>query len=151
MLAQQFHTAVAAARTGPELDELARGLWRAHAEGRLADADAQALSEAIKARGAALAAKAAGGHELGYGVAPTLRAAASVARLPVADLGRSVRMGRPKSCLPLRRCHRVIAKRLRAALHARDLLRHVTHCNRHGSGRPPLRKIDCKKLYQPFG
>ena len=60
MLAQQFHTAVAAARTGPELDELARGLWRAHAEGRLADADAQALSEATKARRAALAAKAAG-------------------------------------------------------------------------------------------
>ena len=59
MLAQQFHTAVAAARTGPELDELTRGLWRAHAEGRLADADAQALSEAIKARRAALAAKAA--------------------------------------------------------------------------------------------
>ena len=48
MLAQHFHTAVAAARTGPELDELARGLWRAHAEGRLADADAQALSEAIE-------------------------------------------------------------------------------------------------------
>ncbi len=46
MLAQQFHTAVAAARTGPELDELARRLWRAHAEGRLADADAQALGEA---------------------------------------------------------------------------------------------------------
>ncbi len=61
MLAQQFHTAVAAARTGPELDELTRGLWRAHAEGRLADADAQALSEAIKARRTALAAKAAAG------------------------------------------------------------------------------------------
>ena len=60
MLAQQFHTAVADARNGPELDDLARGLWRAHAEGRLADADAQALSEAIKARRAALAAKAAG-------------------------------------------------------------------------------------------
>ena len=64
MLAQQFHTAVAAARTGPELDELARGLWRAHAEGRLADADAQALSEIIKARRAALAAKAADGLAL---------------------------------------------------------------------------------------
>ncbi len=60
MLAQQFHTAVASARTGPELDELARGLWRAHAEGRLADADAQALSETINARRAALAAKATG-------------------------------------------------------------------------------------------
>src|SRR5208337_2266344 len=58
MLAYQFHTAVAATRTGSELDELARGLWRGHAEGRLADADAQALSEAIKARRAALAAKA---------------------------------------------------------------------------------------------
>src|SRR5271157_4012984 len=41
-------------------------------------------------------------HQLGHRVAPTLRVAASVARLLVADLGRSVRMGRPKSRLPLR-------------------------------------------------
>jgi hypothetical protein len=57
MLADQFLEAAAGARTLAALDELARKLWRAHAEGHIADADAQALSESIEARRAALAGK----------------------------------------------------------------------------------------------
>ena len=41
-------------------------------------------------------------HQLGDRVAPSLRAAAPVGGLAVSDLRRSVRMGCPKSCLPLR-------------------------------------------------
>jgi hypothetical protein len=41
--------------------------------------------------------------QLGHGVAPSLQAAAAVARSPVADLGASVCMSRPKSCLPFGR------------------------------------------------
>ena len=55
MLADQFLEAAAGARTGASLDELARKLWRAHAEGHLTDADVEALSEAVEARRAALA------------------------------------------------------------------------------------------------
>ena len=58
MLADQFLEAAAGARTGAALDELARKLWRAHAEGHIAEADAEALSESIEARRAALAGKA---------------------------------------------------------------------------------------------
>jgi hypothetical protein len=54
MLADQFLEA-AAAHTGAALDELARKLWRAHEEGHLADADAEAASEAVQARRDALA------------------------------------------------------------------------------------------------
>ena len=55
MLANQFLEAAAGARTGAALDELACKLWRAHAEGHLADAEAEAISEAVEARRAALA------------------------------------------------------------------------------------------------
>ena len=55
MLADQFHEAADGARTGAALDELARKLWRAHAEGHLTDADAEAASEAVQARRAVLA------------------------------------------------------------------------------------------------
>ena len=57
MLADQFLEAAAGARTGAALDELARKLWRAHGEGHIADADAEALSESIEARRATLAGK----------------------------------------------------------------------------------------------
>jgi hypothetical protein len=57
MLADQFPEAAAGARTAAGLDELARKLWRAHAEGHIAEADAEALSESIEARRAALAGK----------------------------------------------------------------------------------------------
>ena len=50
MLANQFLQAADGARTPAVLDELARKLWRAHAEGHLADADAEAISEAVEAR-----------------------------------------------------------------------------------------------------
>ena len=55
MLADQFLEAADGARTEAALDELARKLWRAHAEGHLADAEAEAASEAVEARRAALA------------------------------------------------------------------------------------------------
>ena len=55
MFAAQFHEAAAAARTTAALDETARLLWRAHAEGQIADADAEAVAEALQARRAAFA------------------------------------------------------------------------------------------------
>jgi AraC-like DNA-binding protein len=55
MLAEQFHAAASRARTTASLDETARLTWRAHAEGKLADADAEAVSEALQTRRAVLA------------------------------------------------------------------------------------------------
>jgi hypothetical protein len=55
MLADQFLEAAAGARTGAALDELARKLWRAHGEGCILDADAEAVSEALEACRAVLA------------------------------------------------------------------------------------------------
>ena len=55
MLADQFAAAAAAARNTHAVDEIARLTWRAHAEGQLAEADAQAVSEALQARRAAFA------------------------------------------------------------------------------------------------
>jgi Helix-turn-helix domain len=59
MLAEQFHSAAFTARTTASLDETARCLWRAHAEAQIPDAEAEAISEAIEARRAALAGKQA--------------------------------------------------------------------------------------------
>ena len=55
MLAEQFLAAAAGARNSTALDETARLLWRAHAEGNLADAEAEAIGEAVQARRATLA------------------------------------------------------------------------------------------------
>jgi hypothetical protein len=55
MLANQFHEAVAAARNTAALDNTARLLWRAHAEGQIADADAEAIAGAVQARRTAFA------------------------------------------------------------------------------------------------
>ena len=57
MLAEHVRTAAAGARTIASLDDTARLLWRAHAETQIPDAEAEALSEAIEARRAALAGK----------------------------------------------------------------------------------------------
>jgi hypothetical protein len=57
MLAEHFRTAAAGARTNAALDETARLLWRAHAEAQIPDDKAEAISEAIEARRAALAGK----------------------------------------------------------------------------------------------
>jgi hypothetical protein len=57
MLADQFHSAASRARTTASLDETARRLWRAHAEAQIPDAEAEAISEAIEGRRAALAGK----------------------------------------------------------------------------------------------
>ena len=59
MLANQFHEAVAAARNTAALDNTARLLWRAHAEGQIDDADAEAVSWAVQARRAAFSQRAA--------------------------------------------------------------------------------------------
>jgi AraC-like DNA-binding protein len=57
MLAEQFTAAAAAARNTAAVDEIARLTWRAHAEGQIPDAEAEAISEAIEARRAALVGK----------------------------------------------------------------------------------------------
>ena len=49
MLAEQFAAAVAGAKTTPQLDSVARMLWKANAEGAIADADAEAIAEAVQA------------------------------------------------------------------------------------------------------
>lgn len=49
MFADELHRAVATA-TGPQLDQLAREIWRAHASGVLNDDQAQAAAEAVNAR-----------------------------------------------------------------------------------------------------
>ena len=50
MLAEQFHAAAAAAKTTVAVDEIARLTWRAHAEGQLQDAEAEAVSASLQAR-----------------------------------------------------------------------------------------------------
>ena len=54
-LADQFLEAAAAARTGSAVDEVSRLPWRAHAEHKISDADAKAISEAVQTRRAAQA------------------------------------------------------------------------------------------------
>lgn len=50
MLHDQFHAAVAAARSPKALDEIARLCWRAHAEAQLSEIEAEAVAEAVQAR-----------------------------------------------------------------------------------------------------
>jgi hypothetical protein len=54
MLSEQFRHAISAARTGERLDDIARKLWRARAEGQLDDAETSALDEALNSRRAVL-------------------------------------------------------------------------------------------------
>ena len=54
MLVDQFGAAVAAARTTAALDEAARLLWRAHAEGHLDDGAAESLAAAVQGRRGAI-------------------------------------------------------------------------------------------------
>ena len=54
MLAQQFHEAVAAARSRAGIDDISRLVWRALAEGHLNEIDAEAISVAIEARRASM-------------------------------------------------------------------------------------------------
>jgi Helix-turn-helix domain len=55
LLAAQFQAAADRSRTPAILDDLARQLWRAHAEDQIPDAEAEAASAAIAARRAVLA------------------------------------------------------------------------------------------------
>lgn len=59
MLSDHFAAAAAAAGNSTALDNVARLLWRAHAEGALDDAAAEAVSDALQGRRAALAMKIA--------------------------------------------------------------------------------------------
>lgn len=54
MLAQQFHKAVATARSRAGIDDISRLVWRALAEGHLNEIDAEAISAAVEARRASL-------------------------------------------------------------------------------------------------
>ncbi len=56
MLAEQFHAAATAAKTTAAADEIARLTWRAHAEGQLADVEAEAVAKALQSRRTAFAA-----------------------------------------------------------------------------------------------
>jgi len=76
MLAHQFHEAIAAARNTAALDNTARLLWRAHAEGAIADTDAEAVAEAVQSRRAVFSRPPAG-------VALSQAAPASARRKPV--------------------------------------------------------------------
>lgn len=58
MLADQFAAAVAAARSPKALDEIARLIWRALAEGQIPETEAEAISEAVEARRAVWRSKA---------------------------------------------------------------------------------------------
>jgi hypothetical protein len=80
MLANQFLEAAAGVRTAAALDELARKLWRAHAEGHIADADAEALSESIEARRATLAGKVVWDTQISQIAASGLRRVSGRAR-----------------------------------------------------------------------
>jgi len=60
MLAEQFLAAASGARTSAAVDETSRLLWRAHAEGHIADADAEAVSEALQARRTAITGQGGG-------------------------------------------------------------------------------------------
>jgi len=62
MLADQFIAAASGAANSHALDQISRQLWRVHAEGHIAEADAEALSESIEGRRAALAGKVVLGH-----------------------------------------------------------------------------------------
>ncbi|HMD61276.1 MAG TPA: hypothetical protein VKG78_07575 [Opitutaceae bacterium] len=55
MLADQFAAAAAAAENTHAVDEIARLTWRAHAEGQLADTEAEAISEVLQGRRATFA------------------------------------------------------------------------------------------------
>jgi Bacterial regulatory proteins, gntR family len=59
MLAEQFAAAAAAARNTAAVDQISRLTWRAHAEGHILDAEAEAISEALQGRRAAFATKKA--------------------------------------------------------------------------------------------
>jgi hypothetical protein len=112
MLTNQFLEAADGARTGAALDELARKLWRAHAEGHIAEADAQALSESIEARRAALAGKvvwdtqispkAASGLPRGSAPRPTREKVFGLGRPRALDRNAKVRIMHWARCLSRR-------------------------------------------------
>lgn len=91
MLAQQFHTAVTAARSRAGIDDISRLVWRALAEGHLNEIDAEAISVAVEARRASMRCR---GAEAGYrpSTSPAGGLARSHCRSP--DRERSIRRRR---------------------------------------------------------
>src|SRR5260370_5477500 len=73
MLADQFAAAAAVARNTAAVDEIARLTWRAHAEGHILDADAEAISEALQGRRAAFAARGTQQRALSSPISPSAR------------------------------------------------------------------------------
>ena len=63
MLADQFSQAATGARTFLQLEEISRLLWRAHGEGQIPDAAAQAVSEVIEGRRATISERTAYGRQ----------------------------------------------------------------------------------------
>ena len=90
MLADQFVEAVTRSGTPAVLDELARKLWRAHAERQIDDDGAEVVSAAIEARRAALAGRPA---------SETRRSPKAVLGLPGASRRREkvFGLGRPRA------------------------------------------------------
>ena len=95
MLADQFHDAATAAPTTAAADELARKLWRAHAEGILTDADAKDISEALQTRRAALSGQEAGTHQPQQKA--VLRLPRALRRLSARPREKMFGMGRPRA------------------------------------------------------
>ena len=91
LAAEQFTTAIAAARSTAALDSVARLLWKAHAEGQIADADASAAAEAVQARRAGFARPAAG-------VALASAVPASARRRPPRSPDRQASLERRRRC-----------------------------------------------------
>jgi Helix-turn-helix domain len=92
MLAEQFHVAASKARTTASLDETARLTWRAHAEAQILDADAEAISEAIEARRAALK-----GQGLVRAPKPALGRPGGFGRLQLQRREKMFGLGRPRA------------------------------------------------------
>ena len=95
MLADQFPDAATAAPTTAAADELAHKLWRAHAEGHLADADAKDISEALHAPRAALSGQKTGTHQPQHKA--VLRLPRATRRLRARPREKMFGMGRPRS------------------------------------------------------
>src|SRR6516165_11234739 len=149
MLADQFLEAAAGARTGAGLDELARKLWRAHEEGHLADVEAEAISEAVEARRAALAGhttpnppKAVLGLPRGSGPRPRREKVFGLGRPRALDRNAKVRIMHWARCLSRRtekgRAYGVVTAKALAVLEA---LLWVFHNARSGLCFPSYEKI----------
>jgi hypothetical protein len=152
MLVNQFIAAASGAANSHALDQISRQLWRALAEGFIADADAEALSESIEARRAALAGKvvwdtqisqkAAGGLPRGSAPRPTREKVFGLGRPRALDRNAKVRIMHWARCLSRRtekgRAYGVVTAKALAVLEA---LLWAFHNARSGLCFPSYEKI----------